>query len=286
MSRNLRLYYYTILGAIGGLIGWRVIDAIGFFKQTNILLSELLQGALIGLCVGFMIGMAEAILSRSILRGLRAALISGVIGLVAGAVALPLGELIFQAAGGQAIGRVLGWAIFGALVGLADGITGGSQMWKGALGGFIGGAVGGALLELALARLSDALLGKVAGLVLLGAAVGAFTALIVVALSRAWLEVKSGKLQGTEFILDKFLGENAHAAILGSNVMKSDIALPDPDMAPQHARLKGVGTHFTLQDMSIGKGTFVNGRKIEMHRLSDRETIRMGQTELVYHEKR
>ena len=91
---------------------------------------------------------------------------------------------------------------------------------------------------------------------------------------------------GSEFILDKFLRENAHAAILDSNVMKSDIAIPDPDMAPQHARLKGAGTHFTLQDMSVGKGTFVNGRKIEMHRLSDREVIKMGSTELVYHEKR
>jgi hypothetical protein len=146
--------------------------------------------------------------------------------------------------------------------------------------------VGGVLLELALGQFDNPLLGKVAGLMLVGASTGAFTSLIVVALSRAWLEVKSGKLIGTEFILDKFLRENAHAAILGSNVMKSDIALPDPDMAPQHARLKGAGTHFTLQDMSIGKGTFVNGRKVEMHRLSDREVIRMGETELVYHEKR
>jgi hypothetical protein len=120
----------------------------------------------------------------------------------------------------------------------------------------------------------------------LGASVGVFIALITVALSHTWLEVRSGKLQGTEFILDKFLPEKGHAAILGSNVMKSDIAIPDPDMAPQHARLKGAGTYFSLQDMSVGKGTFVNGRKIEMHRLSDRETIRLGSTEIIYHEKR
>jgi predicted component of type VI protein secretion system len=98
--------------------------------------------------------------------------------------------------------------------------------------------------------------------------------------------LRTGKLQGTEFILDKFLSEKGHAAILGSNVMKCDIAIPDPDMAPQHARLKGAGTYFSLQDMSVNKGTFVNGRKIEKHRLSDRETIRLGSTEIVYHEKR
>jgi hypothetical protein len=217
---------------------------------------------------------------------LRAALISGVIGLAAGVIALPLSEFAFLTIGGETVGRALGWAMFGGIIGLADGIAGGSQMWKSALGGLLGGAVGGVLLELMLRQFDNPLLGKVAGLILLGASTGAFTALIVVALSRAWLEVRSGKLQGTEFILDKFLGEKAHAAILGSNVMKSDIAFPDTDMAPQHARLKGAGTHFTLQDMSVGKGTFVNGRKVEMHRLSNQEVIRLGNTELVYHEKR
>lgn len=280
------MYYYAVLGAMGGLIGWRLSEVGGYLDRPNIYLADLLRGAALGLGIGFTIGLAEGIFSRSILRGLRTAVIAGAIGLLAGAIALPLGEFVFQMVGGKIVGRALGWAIFGALVGLSDGITGGSQMWKGALGGLIGGAVGGALLELVFYRFRDPLLGKVAGLMVLGALIGIFTALIVVALSRAWLEVRSGKLQGTEFILDKFMGEKSHAAILGSNVMKSDIAIPDPDIAPQHARLKGTGNAFTLQDMSIGKGTFVNGRKVEMHRLSNRETIRIGSTEIVYHEKR
>ena len=96
---------------------------------------------------------------------------------------------------------------------------------------------------------------------------------------------KSGKLKGTEFILDKFLPLHGPAAVIGSNDFKSDIALPDPDMAPQHARLKGAGTHFMIEDMSIGKGTFVNGRKVEMARLTNNSTIRVGNTELVYHER-
>jgi len=33
-------------------------------------------------------------------------------------------------------------------------------------------------------------------------------------------------------------------------------------------------------------GTFVNDRKIEQARLSNQQSIRMGSTELVYHEKR
>jgi hypothetical protein len=286
MSRNARMYYYTILGAIGGLIGWRLTESVGFLVRPNVYLSDLVLGAVVGLSIGFLIGLAEGMLSQSVARGLRAALISGAIGLLAGGIALPLSEFIFLRVGGQIIGRALGWAIFGALVGLADSISGGSQMWKGALGGLIGGGVGGALLEMVGQQFSNPLLGKVAGLMLLGASVGLFTALIVTALSRAWLEVRNGKLKGNEFILDKFLREDAHAAIIGSNVMKSDIAIPDPEVAPQHARIKGAGQFFTLQDMSVGAGTYVNGRKIELHRLNNRQVIRIGKTELVYHERR
>src|SRR5262249_7137298 len=155
--------YYAVLGAIGGLIAWRLTDTVGFINQPNVYVSDLLRGAITGLSIGFLIGLAEVILSKSYQRGLRAAAISGLIGMIAGAAALPLAEFAFLSVGSQTFGRALGWAIFGALVGLADGATTGSQMWKGALGGFLGGFVGGVLLELALNQFSNALLGKIVG---------------------------------------------------------------------------------------------------------------------------
>ena len=131
----------------------------------------------------------------------------------------------------------------------------------------------------------SALAGKGLGMVLLGVCVGAFIALIVVLLSRSWLEVRSGKLKGNEFILDKFMKAGGPTAILGSDALKADIVLPDPDIAPQHAILRGEGTGFVLKDLSL-QGTFVGGRRIEQARLADRQQIRLGNTELVYHEKR
>ena len=142
-----------------------------------------------------------------------------------------------------------------------------------------------ALLEASHRWLQDPLLGKVVGLVLLGASVGAFTSLIVVLLSRTWLEVRSGKLKGTEFILDKFMRAKGPAVAIGSSPLKSEIVLPDPDIAPQHAMLTGDGAHFTLKDMSLS-GTFVNKRRIERIQLANNNVIRMGNTEMVYHEKR
>jgi hypothetical protein len=289
----MRTYYYALLGALGGLIGWQVSDALGLSFTAGLAISDFVPalvsssavvGALVGLCVGLFIGVTEGALTRNPVQAGKSALFGGLLGLVAGAVALPVSEYLFQAVGAGILGRALGWAIFGALIGLAEGITGSSQAWKGALGGAIGGAVGGALLELARLQL-DILTGKAVGLVLLGAAVGAFISLIEVALSRAWLEVVSGKLKGTEFMLDKFMAKGFPSIAIGSSPLKSEIVLPDPDIAPQHAMLTGDGSRFSLKDMSMS-GTYINNKKVERVSLTNGHRIRMGNTEMVYREKR
>lgn len=285
MNRRMRTYYYAILGAIGGLVGWQVSDRLGLSFTTNLYLSEVVVGASIGLVIGLFIGLTEGLLTQNIVQALRSGSFSAVLGLVAGGIGLPLSEFLFQAVGAGLFGRALGWAIFGLLLGLAEGVVGKSQAWKGMLGGLIGGALGGVLLESAHGWLRDPLTGKAAGLVLLGASVGAFISLIVVLLSRAWLEVTSGKLKGTEFILDKFMRAGGPAVAIGSSALKSEIVLPDPDIAPQHAMLTGDGARFSLKDMSLA-GTFINGKKIERTQLADGQKIRMGNTEMVYHEKR
>lgn len=285
MNRMMRLYYYGVLGAIGGVLGWQASNLLGLSFAGNVYLSEILVGALIGFCIGLLIGLAEGLVARNLMLALRGGLFSGVLGLIGGGVGLPLAEILFQALGGQFWARALGWGFFGLLIGLAASATGGSQIWKGALGGVLGGALGGLLLEAARVWLDDPLLGKAAGLLLLGASVGTFIAMIVFLLSRAWLEVTSGKLKGTEFILDKFMRAEGPSAFIGSDALKADIVLPDPDVAPQHAMLKGAGTHFNVKDMSLS-GTFVNNQRIEQAVLRDRQTIRVGNTQLLYHEKR
>lgn len=285
MSRRMRTYYYAVVGAIGGLIAWRISDLLGLSFTGSFTLNEIIMGGLIGLSIGLLIGVAEGLITRDPRRMLRTAVIAGPLGMAAGAIGLVLGEAAFQLLGGESLGRVLGWALFGVLIGLAESATGRTQIWKGALGGLIGGAVGGILVEIARRGYADPVLGKAVGLVLLGAAVGTFIALITVILSRAWLEVASGKLKGAEFILDKFLPDGGPSAIIGSDALKADIALPDPDIAPQHALLRGSGSYVTLKDLSLN-GTFVENRRIQVAALADRQRIRLGNTELIYHERR
>jgi len=285
MSRRMRTYFYAVLGAIGGLIGWQVSDTMGLSFSSNLYLSEAVVGALVGLCIGLFIGITEGLMTRNAVAAAKSGVLSGLLGLVAGAIGLPLSEFLFQTIGGGVIGRALGWGIFGMLIGLAVGVFGQSQIWKGMLGGFIGGAIGGVLLEAVRTWLQNPLTGKAAGLVLLGASVGAFISLVVVLLGKAWLEVTSGKLKGTEFMLDKFMHAGGPAIAIGSSPLKSEIVLPDPDIAPQHAMLTGDGSQFTVKDMSLS-GTFINNKKIEHAKLANGQKIRMGNTEMVYHEKR
>jgi hypothetical protein len=281
----MRTYYYGVLGAIGGLLGWQISNLTGLSFTRSLYLNEIIVGALIGLCIGLLIGIAEGLFTLNLPRMLRSGLIAAALGLIAGAVALPLAEVLFATVGAGLIGRALGLGLFGFFIGLAEGITGGSQMWKGALGGLIGGIVGGILLEAARAAFDNPVLGKALGLILLGAAVGALIALIVVLLSRAWLEVTSGKLRGTEFILDKFMKKSGPSVILGSDALKADIVFPDPDIDPQHAMLTGTGSAFKIKDMS-SSGTFLNNKRVELTELADRQTLRLGNTEMIYHEKR
>jgi hypothetical protein len=285
MGRFMRFYTYGLLGAIGGLFSWQLSNILGLSFTQNIFLSEMIVGALMGLLIGFFIGLAEGVVGQNILFALRKSMLSALFGAIGGGVALPLAEGVFLFAGGQAWIRPIGWGLFGLLTGLATGITGGAQLWKGGLGGLLGGLFGGALLELSRQLLNDTFIGKGAGLILLGTAVGVFIALIVFFLSRVWFEVVSGKLKGMEFILDKFLPESGPAAYIGNSPMKSDIVFTDPLLAAQHAILKGHGSYFTLKDISL-EGTFINNKKVEEARLANGQRIRMGKTEFVYHEKR
>jgi hypothetical protein len=285
MNRQMRIYYYAVFGAIGGLVGWQVSNLIGLSFISNIYLSEAVVGALVGLSIGLLIGIAEGAITLNLVQSAKSGALSGLLGLGAGAIGLPLSEWLFQFVGAGIIGRILGWAVFGLLIGLAEGVGGRSQVWKGLLGGVLGGMLGGLLLEGSQNLLKTSLVGKAIGLLLLGASVGAFISLVEVLLARAWLEVKTGKLKGTEFILDKFMHLKGPAIAIGSSPLKSEIVLPDPDIAPQHALLTGDGHHFTLKDLSLS-GTLINNRSIEQIQLTNNCTIHMGNTEMVYHEKR
>lgn len=284
MSRWMRSYYYAVFGAMGGLLAWRIAEAWITPTGGNIYIINIGLGSIIGCLVGFLIGASEDLLRWSLPRIIRKGLIGGVLGAIAGAIGLPLAELVFQATGGEMLGRVLGWTVFGMIIGLSEGVVGGTQMGKGGMGGAVGGAIGGVVLELANQMSDNLVVGKMVGLMLLGACVGAFMALIALLLSRAWIQVRSGKMKGVSFELDKFISARSAPVYIGSDPKCFIYISLDKDVEPEHAMLRGESTHFVLENLS-SSGTYVGSSAVEKRTLTNHDVIRVGNTELVYYEK-
>jgi len=109
MSRLMRLFYYGVLGAIGGVLGWQASNLLGLSFTGNLYLNEVLVGALIGLFIGLLIGLAEGLLTRNLVGAAKAGLFGAGMGILGGAIGLPLAEGLFQLLGGYVWSRALGW---------------------------------------------------------------------------------------------------------------------------------------------------------------------------------
>ena len=57
MNRYMRMYFYGILGAIGGVISWQISNVLGLSFTNSIYISELIVGGLLGLSIGLLIGL-------------------------------------------------------------------------------------------------------------------------------------------------------------------------------------------------------------------------------------
>ena len=96
MTRMMRLYYYGVAGAIGGLIAWQLSNLIGLSFTPILYLNEMIVGAVIGLCIGVSIGLVEGVLRQNLVYSLRSVAVFAGLGAAGGAIGLPLAEGLFQ----------------------------------------------------------------------------------------------------------------------------------------------------------------------------------------------
>ncbi len=289
---TLKTYYYGIFGAIGGVFSWLVSEKLFIHLDTgnNIYFTALYHGAVIGAFIGVFINMADIALRYSLRHTFKKAMIGGVLGALSGSVGLLTGEFIFTEIGAGAYGRVVGWIVFGIVLGISDSINSGAQALKGALGGALGGLVGSIFLEV-ISRLTDTrAIGKAVGLSTLGFCIGGFVSLITTILMDAWIVVQNGNLSGKIYNLSKYIHNfkmSKSTATIGSNPWKANIYLPDTEVDQVHARIKREDDSLIIMNISDTKDTFVRNTKIKNnHILLDHDRIRVGNTNLIYHEKR
>lgn len=212
MSRPWRIYYNIVFGGFGGLAAYIVAGLLPDLIQNN-LFWELMIGLLAGAGIGGALGAVDGALGKRWLPMLLGILRGAAIGAVGGIVGLAIGEGLFLLTQGGFVGRAMGWGILGAIVGTSEGIANRAPrkisygVIGGALGGILGGAMFEALTQFAVSNSADPLraqnLAAGIGLVLVGACIGSFIALVEIVLVNAYFKIVRGKQEGKDFNLVK-----------------------------------------------------------------------------------
>jgi hypothetical protein len=290
MALLVRIYLNAVFGALGGLLGWLLFGVFGD-KQDSSISQQFLGGACIGGLIGYLVVSVEAIRDRSLLRFCRLASYGVLLGAVGGALGMWFGEqvnyhlverLLFAATlrgAGEVLARGLGWMFLGLAVGLGEGIAARSlgKLSYGTLGGAIGGLVGGALFGVLKVLEKGApgtshVWGGAMGLVILGACIGALSALVQAVFQPASLKVLRGWQEGREYPLLK--AENS----LGRDEAVDIPLFRDMRVEKRHALIQRAGNRFVLRNQQSPPGqTRVNDEPVSSQRdLQDGDRIQLG----------
>lgn len=285
MNKTMQVYYTAVLGALGGLLGWWIMGSVPT-GSWNVWLAYPLVGAGLGLCIGGCVAATDgALIKRSPGRALRDGVLGAAAGALAGLIGLLLAELWFLGAGGGFAGRAAGWMLLGGFIGLGDLLVSRqiNRARYDALGGLVGGLVGGALYEgltrqfLAQSDRAQVVVGG-AGLVLLGACIGALIPLARQVLSRGELRVLNGDQAG-------LVREVSDSASIG-RYDGCDLYLPDSAVAWRHALVRRTGQGFSVQVLAdAGRGAMVGERPLapgESAPLRGGERIWLGETAIEF----
>lgn len=307
MKETKRIYYYFLLGGLGGLNGWFVATLALQNSSSNRLGTQIIYGAILGTIIGLALSAYELIETPSLLRFAKFGSIAALISALAGALALPTAQYFYTkflsssaVKSGPPIKAVLWgtlcWILFGGLIGLGQTIKKGTQSWKGIVGGLIGGLTGGFIIELAKAldkskKMSNEQMVLAISLTFLGAAIGASLSFITTRLQQAWFEVLDGKYKGKTYDVTKYVHPilgTKKSGIIGSSELDANVYLVgDKDILPNHAKIFYSDKTPTLAIFSSEQSgkILVNNIELKSSPLRNRDVIQIGDTKLIYHQK-
>jgi pSer/pThr/pTyr-binding forkhead associated (FHA) protein len=290
-----------VLGAIGGFLGWFLVEALRLSPEQSQYVSKeqvAVFGALIGCLDGLALGVGEGITSGTRSKFMRAVGFGAVTGLLGGVLGLSAGqkfyETLLSTAGtqqGQAglfafliqlVARSVGWGLIGTFVGAAVGVPSGStqKIRNGLIGGTIGGLVGGFLFEIVgTVTQSGGRLPRLIGLTSIGAAVGFFVSLVDEALKSAWVRIMVGRNEGREIVIDK------PVATVGRDELADVPVFGDVSVSRHHATILRQAGRYLIQDQGTPAGIAVNGQRVSQQGLQDGDEIQLGSVRITFYEK-
>jgi hypothetical protein len=94
VDNKLKIYFYFVFGAMGGLTGWYLSASLLLSVVT--LLDQALFGAMVGAMIGLGIAAYEGFVTRSFIRLFKYGSIGLMLGTIAGVIALPSSQWLYS----------------------------------------------------------------------------------------------------------------------------------------------------------------------------------------------
>ena len=276
-------YDLALAGALGAVFGLYLY--VELVHASALWVRDALAGVAIGGTIGFFLNAAGPFRDGAWLKLGRAATWGTLAGAAGGASGLVLGEFVLGRFQGGLVGRACSWAVLGLGIGISQGLAERSRqrLVYGLIGGGLGGLVGGYLFEWlrqGLGRSYDPSRAQGIGIVILGAGLGLFLALVEQVLRRAWVQVLRGRQEGRAYLLARKtsalgLDERAEVGLFG-----------DPTVARRHATIESTAQGYLLKSFAPSGRTKVNGVVVsDTQTLHDGDRIELGQTLLVFRQR-
>ncbi len=179
------------------------------------------------------------------------------------------------------LARLIGWTLMGMMLGVGVGLSTLSlrNVVKGAAGGWIGGFVGGLVFDFIGSITESGLPSRFVALSAIGLSIGLFIGLVQELTKSAWLAVEAGRLRGRQYRLD------GATATIGRAEENPVGLFGDPGVQARHAIIERRGADYSIRNLAVQEGTFVNGNRIETVPLHDGDRIRISNYEMSFHSR-
>jgi pSer/pThr/pTyr-binding forkhead associated (FHA) protein len=292
------LAFKAMAGLVGGAVGWIPVEMAshghrltqaqsGWSEAANFVAMMIVAGTIGGMILASSDNTLEVTpaAKRRFLRGFIFCVLLAIPGnfvadliftniLIAGGLGTGNVSLVYLF-----IGRIISWTVLGFVVGVGVGLATLSlrNVVKGAIGGWVGGFVGGAAFDPISALSQTGLFSRLLGFSLIGLAIGFFIGLVQELTKMAWLAVEAGRLKGRQFRLES-------SSVMIGRAEENPVGLfGDPGVQPRHAVIERRGEAYTLKNLAVQQGTYVNGGRIETAPLREGDRIRISNYEMTFH---